>query len=423
MRLIEQKPLAFSAAHRSSGFAELVCSNSLKAKRVESAAGLLKAEMRLLDSLSLQAADRCQLPAGGALAVDRQAFSDLITEAVTGHPRIEVVRSVARTITQFGDGPVIVATGPLTEGDLAAELAARCGEDLLYFYDAAAPVVSADSIDLSRVSAASRYGRGNDDYLNCFFTKDEYLAFHEALRDAETAPRQSQEECRYYAGCMPVEGLAAKGVDTLRFGPLKPVGLTDPATGRRPYAAVQLRRENAEGTMYNLVGFQTGLRFGEQKRVFSMIPGLEDAEFVRYGVMHRNTFVRAPEALTADLRLMDGENVWLCGQLTGFEGYMESAACGLLAAVSVENHLRGQPFISPPPETMCGSLLRYISTPNRDFQPMGAAMGLLPPLDRQIRSKTERYQALADRALDKMEGYVCELSSMDSEETTPPTRS
>ena len=408
--LIEQKPLAFSRAHRSDCFAELVCSNSLKAERIATSAGLLKAEMRMLDSLLLRAADRCRVPAGGALAVDRDAFSNFVTDAIRGHEGIEVISRVVDGLDDFTSQPVLVATGPLTGGGLDDSLSALCGAGMLYFHDAAAPVITASSIDHGRVAMASRYGRGTADYLNCFMDRQEYLAFQEQLAMALAAPLHEADDTRLYQGCMPIESLAKKGIDTMRFGPLKPVGLIDPVTGRRPWAAVQLRRENAEGTLYNLVGFQTGLRFGEQKRVFSMIPGLESAEFVRYGVMHRNTYVNSPAVLTADLRLKASPGIWLGGQITGVEGYMESAACGLLAAISMECAQEGRDFIPPPDETMTGSLLRYITTENQNFQPMGASMGLLPPMDREIRGKDERYEALASRALSRMEAYACELS-------------
>ena len=403
--LYEQKPHKFSPAHKSEGFAELVCSNSFKAARPDSAAGLLKAEMRLFGSVCLETADGCAVAAGGALAVDRTLFSEGVTARIAAEPNIEVRREEVTAIDP--ETPTVVASGPLTEGALADSLFSLCGAQALSFFDAAAPIVSADSIDQSRVHAASRYGRGEDDYLNCYFDKPGYEAFWQALVEAESAPGHDFD-FKVYEGCMPIEKLAKRGKDAIRFGPMKPVGLIDPATGHRPWAAVQLRRENAEGTMYNIVGFQTNLKFGEQKRVFSMIPGLENAEFVRYGVMHRNTFLNSPETLQPDLSLKGHPNVFVAGQLTGFEGYMESAGCGILAARFLHDRLCGRPGVLPPETTMLGSLLRYITAPNRDFQPMGANMGILPPLGEQIRDKRLRYEALSARALRDMEEYINE---------------
>lgn len=402
--LYEQKPAKRSPAHTGDGFAELVCSNSLKAMRPQSAAGLLKAEMRRMDSLCLRVADRCAVPAGGALAVDRQVFSGKITHVIEAEPNIQVIRQEAVDIDP--DAVTIVASGPLTDGALADRLAQLCGAPLS-FYDAAAPIITADSIDSDKVHAASRYGRGDDDYLNCYFDKAGYEAFQHELVGARAAQLR-EFDFRVYEGCMPIEKLAARGLDAMRFGPLKPVGLTDPATGRRPWAAVQLRREDKEGTMYNLVGFQTNLAFAEQKRVFGMIPGLENARFVRYGVMHRNSFIDSPRALAQTLNLKRYPNVYIAGQLTGFEGYMESAACGLLAARFAGARVAGKDSGVPGPYTMCGALLRYITAPNQDFQPMGANMGLLPPLEEPVRDKQERYARLSARALRQMEDYLHE---------------
>ena len=401
--LCEQKPLKRSPAHRADGFAELVCSNSLKAASEATAAGLLKAEMRLMGSLLLPLADRCAVPAGGALAVDRDEFSALATQAVLNEPNITVER---REYTKI-EGPVIIATGPLTEGALAAEIRRICSREYLSFFDAAAPIVSAQSIDMSQVFAASRYGGdgGDGDYLNCYFNKPDYERFRSELVSAQRAQLHG-DELKLYEGCMPIEELASRGTDAIRFGPMKPVGLVDPRTGHRPWAAVQLRREDAKGTMYNLVGFQTNLKFGEQKRVFGMIPGLADAEFVRYGVMHRNTFLNSPELLDITLSLKTMPDVWFAGQITGFEGYMESAACGILAARSAAAFLRGEKPVIPGAQTMCGALLRYITAQNRDFQPMGANMGLLPPLEEQIRDKKQRYAELSRRALEEMRSCV-----------------
>lgn len=404
--LYEQKPVKYSPAHKSMDFAELVCSNSFKAARIESAAGLLKEEMRHMESLCLRVADKCSVPAGGALAVDRYLFSSGVTAALKTNPNISIVYSEYTDIDT--SVPTIIATGPLTEGRLADNLSSLCGGGMLSFFDAAAPIVTADSIDMTKASCASRYGKGGDDYLNCFFNKDSYNEFIEALVNAETAPMHlAEEDQRVYEGCMPIEKLAKRGNDAPRFGPMKPVGLTDPATGHRPWAAVQLRRENAEGTMFNIVGFQTNLKFPEQRRVFSMIPGLENAEFVRYGVMHRNTFLNSSEVLDISLSLKNSHNTYIAGQLSGFEGYMESACCGLLAAVSLYARLKGRTAV-PPEESMCGSLLRYITAENRDFQPMGANMGVLPPLDTEIRDKAQRYAAYSRRSLEKMEDFVNE---------------
>ncbi len=397
VELFEQKPARKSPAHKSENFAELVCSNSLKADRPDSASGLLKAEMDLLGSHILPVARKVRVAAGGALAVDRDAFSAGVTQLVESQPGITVVR---KEVTELDESlPTLVATGPLTDGALAAAIAEVTGGDELSFYDAAAPIVTAESLDMSRIFAASRYGRGEADYLNCPFNKEEYEAFHAALVTAERAElHEFDGNLTVYEGCMPIEVMAGRGADTMRFGPLRPVGLVDPATGHRPWANVQLRRENEAGTLYNIVGFQTNLKFGEQKRVFSMIPGLANAEFARYGVMHRNTFLNSPRLLDQGLRLKDHENLWFAGQITGFEGYMESAACGLLAARSLWAALNGRSYEAPPADTMLGQLTRYITSENKNFQPMGANMGLLPPLAEHIRDKRLRYAAISQRA-------------------------
>ena len=397
VELFEQKPARKSPAHKSENFAELVCSNSLKADRPDSASGLLKAEMDLLGSHLLPVARKVRVAAGGALAVDRDAFSAGVTQLVESQPNITVVR---KEVTELDESlPTLVATGPLTDGALAAAIAEVTGGDELSFYDAAAPIVTAESLDMSRIFAASRYGRGEADYLNCPFNKEEYEAFHAALVTAERAElHEFDGNLTVYEGCMPIEVMAGRGADTMRFGPLRPVGLVDPATGHRPWANVQLRRENEAGTLYNIVGFQTNLKFGEQKRVFSMIPGLANAEFARYGVMHRNTFLNSPRLLDQGLRLKGHENLWFAGQITGFEGYMESAACGLLAARSLWAALNGRSYEAPPADTMLGQLTRYITSENKNFQPMGANMGLLPPLAEHIRDKRLRYAAISQRA-------------------------
>ena len=405
--LYEQKPLRFSPAHKSKNFAELVCSNSLKAERPDSASGLLKLEMRALGSHLLPCAEQARVAAGGALAVDRDRFSAAVTRLVESHPGITVRRQEVTAIDE--SEPVLVASGPLTEGALGAAVAALAGGRELSFYDAVAPIVTAESLDYDKIFAASRYDRGEADYLNCPFNKAEYEAFHAALITAERAPRHAADAgLTVYEGCMPIEVMAARGADTIRFGPLRPVGLRDPRTGHRPWANVQLRAENADRTLYNLVGFQTNLRWGEQKRVFSMIPGLAQAEFVRYGVMHRNTFLNAPAVLTPALCLKEHPNVFFAGQITGFEGYMESAASGLLAARSVWARLTGRAWTPPPPQTMCGALLGYITTPNKDFQPMGANMGILPRPEavQAIRDKRERYLALSETAQAAMAAWA-----------------
>ncbi len=410
VRLVEQKPLRFSPAHKSEGFAELVCSNSLKAERPDSASGLLKAEMRLLGSRLLVAADATRVAAGGALAVDRDKFSAAVTAMVAAEPDITVEHQEQTVIAPEEGEAVIVATGPLTAGALAQEIARLTGGQSLAFYDAAAPIVTAESLDESRIFAASRYGRGEADYLNCPMNREEYERFYEALRTAERAPLHEMDgeaqKLAVYEGCMPIEVMARRGADTMRFGPLRPVGLTDPRTGHRPWANLQLRKENAEGSLYNLVGFQTNLLFGEQKRVFGLIPGLANAEYARYGVMHRNTFLNSPKLLGPDLALKEHPAIFFAGQITGFEGYMESAACGLLAARGALARLQGQTYTPPPPETMLGALTGYITAENKDFQPMGANMGILPPLAEPVRDKRARYAALASRALAAMEQWA-----------------
>lgn len=409
--LYEQKPQKFSPAHKSAGFAELVCSNSLKAERLDSASGLLKAEMKLLGSRLLEAAETARVAAGGALAVDRDRFSQAVTELVERQPNITLHTGEVTVIDE--SRPTLVATGPLTEGALAAEINRLTGGEELSFYDAAAPIVTAESLDMDKIFAASRYGRGEADYLNCPFNREEYEAFHAALVGAEKAELHAFDgRLTVYEGCMPIEVMAGRGADTMRYGPLRPVGLTDPRTGRRPWANVQLRRENAAGSLYNLVGFQTNLKFGEQQRVFRMIPGLERAEFARCGVMHRNTFLNSPRVLKQNLALKEHPNVWFAGQITGFEGYMESAACGLLAARSLLAALRGTSIDAPPAVTMLGQLVRYVTAENKNFQPMGANMGLLPPLESPVRDKRERYLALARRAAGAMEQWASETAGV-----------
>lgn len=401
--LWEMKPEKYTPAHRHGGFAELVCSNSLKARRIESAAGLLKEEMRRLGSLCVPVAYGCAVPAGGALAVDRELFSAEVTRRIKEHPLITIKQGEVTAIPD--EGVVIIATGPLTSEPLANAIADLCGGGLS-FYDAAAPIVTADSVDMNSAFRASRYDReesGEGDYINCPLNKEEYEAFHAALVTAETAPLHEFDKLHVYEGCMPIEVLAKRGSDSIRFGPMKPVGLRDPHTGHRPWAVVQLRAENAEGTLYNLVGFQTNLKFPEQKRVFGMIPALKNAEFMRYGVMHRNTFLNAPELLDGAFRMKSRPTLLFAGQMTGVEGYMESAAAGILAGINACRMVRGQePFILPR-DTMMGALAAHVSTPNADYQPMGANFGILPTLETHIREKKMRYAALAQRALESLD--------------------
>ncbi len=399
VRLCEMKPQKYSPAHKYAGFAELVCSNSLKASRVDSAAGLLKEEMRRLGSLIVPCAESCAVAAGGALAVDRTAFSDAVTAKIKNHPLIEIVDG---EVTEIPEGKVIIATGPLTSDALTDSIKSVCGE-YLSFFDAAAPIVTFDSLDKSLVFFASRYGRGDDDYINCPMNREEYALFHEALINAESAPLKEfdRQAFKVYEGCMPIEVLAKRGEDSIRFGPLKPVGLTDPRTGKRPYAVVQLRRENSEGTLFNLVGFQTNLKFGEQKRVFSMITGLENAEFARYGVMHRNSFIDSPRLLNADLSVKNHPDIYFAGQITGVEGYVESAACGILAGRNAAASVLGGQALVLPRTTMLGALIAYITDESVvNFQPMGSNMGILPPLEENIRDKRLKYAKLAERSLE-----------------------
>ena len=405
--LYEMKPQQYTPAHHYQGFAELICSNSLKAARIGSAAGMLKEEMRILGSLTMEAAAHTDVSAGGALAVDRERFSDYITEKILAHPLIQVIH---QRVDEIPQGKTIIASGPLTESHLAESIQRLCGAQYLSFFDAAAPIVTFESLDQEKVFFAARYGRGEADYINCPMDKEQYERFYQALVTAESVELHEFEkkDFQVYEGCMPVEVMAKRGADTLRYGPLKPVGLRDPRTGHRPWAAVQLRAENTARTLYNLVGFQTNLKWGEQKRVFSMIPGLEHAEFVRYGVMHRNTFLESPSVLTGQQFLKEHPNVFFAGQITGFEGYMESAASGLLAARQILARLQGRELPPPPASTMCGALLDYITTPNKDFQPMGANMGILPRTEEinTIRDKRERYAALSQNAQNAMHAWV-----------------
>lgn len=403
--LYEMKPVKFSPAHKSENLCELVCSNSFKAMRVESAAGMMKAEMEMMDSLCVKCAKETSVPAGGALAVDRDKFSALMTERILADENITLIRE---EITEIPQGNVIIAAGPLASDALSEEIRKIC-PGCLSFFDAAAPIISADSINYEKAFCQSRYDRGEkDDYINCPMDKAEYEAFYEALVSAESAPTHEFDKRKdVYEGCMPIEVMASRGHDTIRFGPMKPTGLVDPKTGHRPWANLQLRKENRDGTMYNLVGFQTNLKFGEQKRVFSMIPALENAEFVRYGVMHRNTFLNSPGLLDDDFSVKGRENLFFAGQITGVEGYMESAMSGILAGINIANRILGKEKFLPPVDTISGALARYVADESvKNFQPMGAAFGLLPPLDEKIRDKKLRYEKLAERGLKSFENML-----------------
>ena len=409
VRLYEMKPKKKTPAHKSDLFGELVCSNSLKAMRVESAAGLLKEEMRRLDSFLMKCADKCAVPAGGALAVDREIFARLVTEGIHNHPNITVIGDEVTSIPT--DAVTVIATGPLTSDALASQIEKMFG-DSLSFFDAAAPIVTAESVDMDYAFCASRYDRGGeDDYINCPMNKEEYEIFYEALVNAERAPLHDFDVMnpKVYEGCMPVEVLAQRGEGALRFGPMKPVGLVNPRTGHRPWAVFQLRKENTAGSMYNLVGFQTNLKFPEQKRVFSLIPALHKAEFTRYGVMHRNTFLCSPKILDSDFSVKENKNLFFAGQITGVEGYMESAASGIIAGINAANIVLGKKTVVLPDTSMIGALSRYISNPEvKKFQPMGANFGVLPELENRPRDKKERGKAYAERALKDLDNYLCE---------------
>lgn len=407
--LYEMKPKKFSPAHKNENFAELVCSNSLKAERLNSAAGLLKAEMEMLSSVCVEAAKMTRVPAGGALSVDRDRFSALVTENIKSDKNITVINEEVSVLPDAD--VVIVAAGPLASDALTGTIHALCG-DGLSFYDAAAPIVSADSVDMEYAFTQSRYDRGgSDDYINCPMNKEQYEAFYEAIINAESAETHSFDKRHdVYEGCMPIEVLASRGKDTMRFGPLKPVGLRDPRTGHRPWANLQLRRENSGGTMYNLVGFQTNLKFGEQKRVFSMFPALHDAEFLRYGVMHRNTFINSPRLLNSSYSLRSDKRIFFAGQITGVEGYMESASSGIMAGLNAARYLLGKEPLVLPNTTVTGALARYISDETvTNFQPMGANFGMLPPLPEKIRDKSARYTAIAERGMRDLEEYLKSL--------------
>lgn len=406
--LYEMRPLRSTAAHRTDLLAELVCSNSLGSNLPDRAPGLLKAELRRLGSLILAVADETAVPAGGALAVGREAFAERVTEQIAAHPLIEVRRQEIEALPR--EGVTIVATGPLTSDRLAADIASLAGQESLYFYDAMAPIVTLESIDMKRVFRASRYERGAGDYINCPMTRAEYDAFVDALLAAERIPLRDfeREDRRFFEACLPVEVIAERGRDALAFGPLKPVGLIDPHTGQRPSAVVQLRQDNLAATLYNLVGFQTNLRWGEQERVFRMIPGLERAEFVRFGQMHRNTYVDSPSLLEATMAFRGREGLFFAGQITGTEGYVGSTSSGYIAGLNAARIVKGQEPLVFPPTTMIGALCRYVTTPQEDFQPMKPNFGLLPPLERRVRSKRARHQELSERALRDLEAFTRE---------------
>lgn len=406
VELYEMKPKKYSPAHKSENFCELVCSNSLKAERIENACGLLKAEMRLFNSVMMQAADASKVPAGGALAVDRDVFSDTATRIIRENPLITVVNDEFTKIDT--DIPTIIATGPLTSGALLSEIAHLTRSEGLYFFDAAAPIVAKDSIDMDKVFYGARYGRGSDDYINCPMNKEEYEAFYNALISAETVPLKDFEGAEVFEGCMPIEVMAKRGEKTLLFGPLKPVGLVNPKTGKDDsYAVVQLRQDNREDTLYNIVGFQTNLKWGEQKRVFSMIPGLRDAEFIRYGVMHRNTYLDSPRILNKYYQMRKYPNIFFAGQITGVEGYVESASSGILAGHNMAKMLLSEPFLEPDSKTAIGALPLYISDESiKKLQPMNANFGIIESLPCKVRNKQERYSRIAERALETLKKAI-----------------
>ena len=408
VRLYEMKPLKHSPAHVMDTFAELVCSNSLRSDRLENAVGLLKAEMRLMDSLIMKCADAARIPAGGALAVDRTRFSSSVTRALRDHPNITVIPGEAESLPE--EGINVAATGPLTSEAFSGYLKELLGEDYLYFYDAAAPIVTFDSMDMSKAFRASRYGRGSDDYINCPMDREQYENFYRNLITAETVPIKLFEKQILFSGCMPVESMAAGGVDTLRFGPLKPVGLADPHTGKEPYAVVQLRQDNTEGTLYNIVGFQTHLKWPEQKRVFGMIPGLENAEFVRFGVMHRNTYINSPRLLESTYSLRSRPGIYFAGQITGVEGYIESASSGMVAGINAARECNGLEPVRFSAKTATGALANYISYGSAgNFQPMNVNFGIISATDIKIRKKAEKYAAVAEAALDEIRKMLPEL--------------
>ena len=404
VKLYEMKPIKYSPAHSNSDLAEIVCSNSFKSNLLTNACGLLKEELRMLDSLLIKIADETSVPAGQALAVDREEFSRKVTEYIENLDNVEIIKE---EVTEIPDDTVtIIATGPLTSDVLFEKISKLVGNNELHFYDAAAPIIEKSSVDMNIAFIGDRYGKGEADYINLPMNKEEYENFWNELVNAEVVELHSFERREIFEGCMPVEVMAKRGIDTLRYGPLKPVGFDDPRTGRRPYALVQLRQDNSVGTLYNMVGFQTNLKFGEQKRVFSMIPGLENAEFIKYGVMHRNTYINSTQILNNIYQMKSNENLFFAGQITGVEGYVESIASGLLAGINAVNYMKKQDKIIFPVETMIGALTDYISTPNEKFQPMNANFGILPKLSEKIKDKQERYKKLSDRAISIMKEKI-----------------
>lgn len=399
VKLYEMKPEKFSPAHSNPNLAEIVCSNSFKSNSITNACGLLKEELRRLDSLLIKIADETKVPAGQALAVDREAFSKRVNEQIESNPNIEVIHKECEKI-ESENGITVIATGPLTSKTMAEQIINLTGKERLAFYDAAAPIIEKDSIDFDIAFYGDRYGKeGDSSYINLPMNKEEYLQFYNELVNAEVVTLHEFEKKEIFEGCMPIEIMAKRGEDTIRFGPLKPVGFIDPRTGTKPYAIIQLRQDNSEGTLYNMVGFQTNLKFGEQKRVFSLIPGLKNAEFVKYGVMHRNTFINSPELLDNTYNLKNNKNIYFAGQITGVEGYVESISSGLVAGINASLQYRKEEKKTFPKETVIGALADYIQTPNKNFQPMNANFGILPPLEEKIRDKQQRYEKMAQRAL------------------------
>lgn len=403
VKLYEMRPVKSSPAHHTENFAELVCSNSLRSNQLTNAVGLLKEEMRHFDSIIINTADKHALPAGGALAVDRSLFAQTITQTIKNHPNITVIHEEVKDIP---DGITIIATGPLTSDDLSKKIVELLGEEYFYFYDAAAPIIERDSINFDKAFLASRYDKGEAAYINCPMTKEEFDRFYHSLITGETVELKSFEKEVFFEGCMPVEVMGKRGDKTLLFGPLKPVGLIDPKTGKQPYAVVQLRQDNHEGTLYNIVGFQTHLKWNDQKRIIRMIPGLENAEIVRYGVMHRNTFINSPKLLRPTYQYKEDNHLFFAGQMTGVEGYVESAASGMIAGINAALILKGEEPVEFPVQTVLGSMAHYITTANaKHFQPMNANFGLLPELDRKIRDKKERYLKISERSLDTIQNF------------------
>ncbi|WP_394187363.1 FADH(2)-oxidizing methylenetetrahydrofolate--tRNA-(uracil(54)-C(5))-methyltransferase TrmFO [Paenisporosarcina quisquiliarum] len=408
VRLYEMRPVKQTAAHHTDKFAELVCSNSLRANTLTNAVGVIKEEMRMLDSVIIAAADQCSVPAGGALAVDRHEFAAFVTEKVKNHPLIEVINE---EVTEIPEGITIIASGPLTSPALAEQIQKLTSEDYLYFYDAAAPIVEKDSINMDKVYLKSRYDKGEAAYLNCPMTEEEFDRFYDALITAEVVPLKEFEKEIYFEGCMPFEVMAARGKKTLLFGPMKPVGLEDPKTGKIPYAVVQLRQDDAAGTLYNIVGFQTHLKWGPQKEVLQLIPGLENVEIVRYGVMHRNTFINSPRVLKPTYQLQNNDQLFFAGQMTGVEGYVESAGSGLIAGINAAKMALGEEVVTVPHESALGSMARYITEADpKNFQPMNVNFGLFPPLSKRYKTKEERGSKHAERALATIQNFMNTLS-------------